>query len=86
MKTAFFIFVVSLYSSFIIYVPANPANLESEYQINVEDSKRLIRMLYDIVVTGTITGCAISDSPVLTQIVNEKQLREKPLLHVGDAV
>jgi outer membrane receptor for ferrienterochelin and colicins len=33
-----------------------------------------------------MTEREISDSPILTQTVNESQLREKPYLHVGDAL
>ncbi|MBD3180912.1 TonB-dependent receptor plug domain-containing protein [Candidatus Poribacteria bacterium] len=39
-----------------------------------------------MVVTGTRTERVISDSPVLTQTVSERQLREEPYLHIGEAL
>lgn len=63
-------------------------NAESEYQTNDDDSEQEDPPLKinDIVVTGTLTERIISDSPVLTQTVNESQLREKSYLHVGEVL
>lgn len=40
----------------------------------------------EIVITGTRTKRRISDSPVLTQTVNEEQIRENAYLDVGEAL
>jgi outer membrane receptor for ferrienterochelin and colicins len=42
--------------------------------------------IQEIVITGTRTERVISDSPVLTQTINEEQLRVRPYLHVGEAL
>jgi len=83
------IFVMLLCFSFAyLSESVGSSDTKSEYQIDEGDPEQEAPTLQmnDIVVTGTLTERVISDSPVLTQTVNESQLRERPYMHVGDAL
>jgi outer membrane receptor for ferrienterochelin and colicins len=70
----------------------NPSDVSDEI-LNTEDSADHETPLDqdafsagEIVITGTRTKRRISDSPVLTQTVNEEQIRENAYLDVGEAL
>lgn len=85
------IFLILLYLSIaspLLSEVVETSSPQSEHKAdknNLEQKNSLIQM-GEIVVTGTIMEREISDSPILTQTVNENQLRKSSYLHVGDAL